>query len=121
MAGSWGVGPIAETFDVIARSEQFVPVVVCGRQERLRRRLSARGTGIVLGWTDQMPELMAASDVLVENAGGLTAMEALAAGLPVVTYRPIAGHGRRTRGSCRRQVSAGGPIPPTTSWPRWPS
>jgi hypothetical protein len=32
--------------------------------------------------------------VLVENAGGLTSMEAFAAGLPVVSYRPIAGHGR---------------------------
>src|SRR5262249_17575553 len=32
--------------------------------------------------------------VLVENAGGLSAMEALACGLPVVTFRPIAGHGR---------------------------
>lgn len=94
VAGSWGVGPIAETFDVIARSERFVPVVVCGRQDRLRQRLTARAKGVVLGWTDEMPELMAASDVLVENAGGLTAMEALAAGLPVVTYQPIAGHGR---------------------------
>jgi processive 1,2-diacylglycerol beta-glucosyltransferase len=48
----------------------------------------------VHGWTDDMPALMAAADVLVENAGGLTCMEAFAAGLPVLTYRPIAGHGR---------------------------
>ena len=41
-----------------------------------------------------MPTLMAAADVLVENAGGLSCMEALAVGLPVVTYLPIAGHGR---------------------------
>jgi peptidoglycan/xylan/chitin deacetylase (PgdA/CDA1 family) len=47
-----------------------------------------------LGWTDDMPTLMAAANVLVENAGGLSCMEAFAAGLPVVTYRPIAGHGR---------------------------
>jgi UDP-N-acetylglucosamine:LPS N-acetylglucosamine transferase len=48
----------------------------------------------VLGWTDDMPALMAAADVLVQNAGGLTCMEAFAAGLPVVSFRPIAGHGR---------------------------
>ena len=31
---------------------------------------------------------------MVENAGGLTANEAFAVGLPVVTFLPIAGHGR---------------------------
>src|SRR5947209_3014103 len=94
VAGSWGVGAVAKTFDLVARSPDFVPVVVCGREERLRRRLARTGTGTVIGWTDQMPTLMAACDVLIENAGGLTSLEALAAGLPVVTYRPIPGHGR---------------------------
>src|SRR5205085_4716894 len=28
------------------------------------------------------------------NAGGLTSLEAMAAGLPVVTFQPIAGHGK---------------------------
>jgi hypothetical protein len=37
---------------------------------------------------------MSAADALVENAGGLTCMEAFAVGLPVITYLPIAGHGK---------------------------
>jgi UDP-N-acetylglucosamine:LPS N-acetylglucosamine transferase len=37
---------------------------------------------------------MAAADVVVENAGGLTSLEAFGAGVPIVTYRPIPGHGR---------------------------
>ena len=41
-----------------------------------------------------MPALMSAADALVENAGGLTCMEAFAVGLPVITYKPIAGHGK---------------------------
>ena len=41
-----------------------------------------------------MPTLMAAADALVQNAGGLTCMEAFAAGLPVVSFEPIAGHGK---------------------------
>jgi UDP-N-acetylglucosamine:LPS N-acetylglucosamine transferase len=49
---------------------------------------------VVVGWTDDMPSLMAACDALVENAGGLTAFEAMRAGLPVITYEPIPGHGR---------------------------
>jgi UDP-N-acetylglucosamine:LPS N-acetylglucosamine transferase len=48
----------------------------------------------VLGWVDDMPTLMHAVDVLVENAGGLMALEGMACDLPVLTYRPIPGHGR---------------------------
>ncbi|MFD8814781.1 hypothetical protein ACFV23_25635 [Streptomyces sp. NPDC059627] len=40
-----------------------------------------------------MPGLMHAADVLVQNAGGLTSLEAFAAGLPVASYRCIPGHG----------------------------
>jgi hypothetical protein len=43
-----------------------------------------------------MPSLMRAVDLLVENAGGLMAMEGMATGLPVATYRPIPGHGTRS-------------------------
>jgi hypothetical protein len=41
-----------------------------------------------------MASLMAACDALVENAGGLTSLEAMRAGLPVVSFEPIAGHGK---------------------------
>lgn len=94
VAGSWGVGEVEETFDALLDDGRFTPVVVCGHNERLRDRLMERGAGHVLGWTDAMPDLMAAADVLVQNAGGLTCMEAFAVGLPVVTFRPIPGHGR---------------------------
>ena len=78
---------------------RFTPVVVCGRDERLHaqvRRLAAASPrpSVVLGWTDTMPSLMAACDALVENAGGLTSLEAMRAGLPVISFDPIAGHGR---------------------------
>ncbi len=94
VSGSWGVGDVSRTFRIIAGSRRFVPVVVCGRDERLRERLSRLPGGRVLGWTDDMPALMAAADALVENAGGLTAMEALSVGLPIISFRPIAGHGK---------------------------
>ncbi|MDQ2827323.1 MAG: hypothetical protein M3Y04_10265 [Actinomycetota bacterium] len=94
VAGAWGVGDIAETFDEVSATGRYTPLAVCGRNEKLRRRIATRGTGKVLGWTDEMPTLIAASDALLQNAGGLTCMEAFAAGLPVVSYRPIAGHGR---------------------------
>ena len=101
VAGSWGVGDVESTFDAIGAAGPWFPVAVCGHNDLLRRRLEARGQGLVLGWTDRMPELMAASDVLVENAGGLSCMEAFAVGLPVITYRPLAGHGRRNAARMR--------------------
>jgi processive 1,2-diacylglycerol beta-glucosyltransferase len=94
VAGSWGVGEVSDTVKAIAAAGDFHPITVCGRDEELKRDLDELGIGTVVGWTDQMPKLMAAADALVENAGGLTCMEAFAFGVPVVTYRPIPGHGR---------------------------
>ncbi len=95
VAGSWGVGDgIADTVAALAAEPTVHVVTACGRDERLRARLSARGLGWALGWTERMPELLAAADVVVENAGGLTSLEAFAVGTPVVSHRPIPGHGR---------------------------
>jgi UDP-N-acetylglucosamine:LPS N-acetylglucosamine transferase len=99
VAGSWGVGGVEATWRAITQDGRFTPVVVCGRDERLRREVSALakragGRSVVIGWTDAMPALMAGCDALVENAGGLTSLEAMRAGLPVVSFQPIAGHGR---------------------------
>lgn len=94
VAGSWGVGDVIETVEAIGRTGEFHPITVCGKDDALRAQLEQHGYGTVIGWTDEMPALMAASDALVENAGGLTCMEAFAIGLPVITFRPIAGHGK---------------------------
>ncbi len=99
VAGSWGVGGLESTWQAIARDSRFTPVVVCGRDERLSLAVAAlaeasAGRSVVLGWTEDMPALMSGCDALVENAGGLTSFEAMRAGLPVVSFQPIAGHGR---------------------------
>ncbi|HTW08133.1 MAG TPA: glycosyltransferase [Acidimicrobiales bacterium] len=100
-SGSWGVGTVRETVELLARQPGLVPVVVCGHNSRLQADLErvARARGyraIILGWTDDMPAVMAACDALVENAGGLTSLEAMRAGLPLVSFRPIPGHGRKS-------------------------
>jgi UDP-N-acetylglucosamine:LPS N-acetylglucosamine transferase len=94
LAGSWGVGQVEQTTRDVAASGLARPVVVCGRNESLRRRLTRVGVGDVYGWVDDMPRLMRACDVVVQNAGGLTSSEALASGRPVITYRCLPGHGR---------------------------
>ncbi|NYJ08284.1 MGDG synthase family glycosyltransferase [Petropleomorpha daqingensis] len=92
VGGSLGIGDVRTTVhDVTAAG--LTAVVLCGRNETLRRRLSGPGV-VALGWRDDVHRLMHATDVLVQNAGGLSFTESLVAGLPAVTYRPIPGHGR---------------------------
>ncbi|WP_051950967.1 MGDG synthase family glycosyltransferase [Actinacidiphila yeochonensis] len=94
VAGSWGVGAVEQAAADLRECGAVEPVVVCGRNERLAARLRARGFAHVHGWVADMPGLMRACDVLVQNAGGLTSLEAFAAGLPVLSYRCIPGHGQ---------------------------
>jgi processive 1,2-diacylglycerol beta-glucosyltransferase len=91
--GSWGTGEVERSAADVAGTGLATPVVACGRNETLRERLARGGPGIALGWVEDMPALLRACDVVVQNAGGLSSLEALAAGLPVVTHRPVPGHG----------------------------
>lgn len=93
-AGSLGMGDVPRTIAAILRHPTAHALVLCGRNDMLRRRLSGDPRVTALGWRDDVPDLMAAADVLVHNAGGLSLTEALVAGLPAVTYLPIPGHGR---------------------------
>ena len=91
--GAWGVGSAPErTASLLARSG-YLPVVLCGRDERLRRRLARTPGTLALDWVHDPAGLMAAVGALVDNAAGQTALQALSVGLPVIGYRPIAGHG----------------------------
>lgn len=92
-AGAWGAGSALRATAGALSRHGFLPVLLCGRDGRLRRH-AARVPGVLpLGWVSDMAGLMGAAQVLVDNAAGQTAAQALAAGLPVVGYRPLPGHG----------------------------
>jgi hypothetical protein len=82
-----------EVADITATGT-MTPVVVCGHNDALRARLLAAEHHHVLGWVDDMAAVIRACDVVVQIAGGLTAAEALASGVPVLAYRCLPGHGR---------------------------
>jgi len=92
-AGAWGAGTGFTRTAVTLRDGGFHPVVLCGRDERLRARLAEVAGATALGWVDDMPGLLAASAALLDNAAGQTALQALAVGVPVIGWRPIPGHG----------------------------
>ncbi|WP_213457117.1 MGDG synthase family glycosyltransferase [Rhizomonospora bruguierae] len=98
VGGSWGLGDLASSAADIGATRAAEPVVVCGRNTRLYRRLrrgAATGAGgHVLGWVDDVAALMRTADVVVENGGGMSSREAMVAGIPVASYRPLPGHGR---------------------------
>jgi processive 1,2-diacylglycerol beta-glucosyltransferase len=105
--GGWGVGDVTGAVRELLR-EPEVSAIVClaGRNEQLRERLDADFAGQervhVYGFTDEMPRLLAAADVLVHSTGGVTCLEAKAAGTPVVSYGLPVGHARlNTRAMAR--------------------
>ncbi len=111
--GSLGIGELEQTCRDIVATRVMTPVVLCGSDRRLQRRL-ARVAGVVaLGWRDDVPALMAHSDCVVQNAGGFTSLEALRSGAPTITYRPVPGHGEASS----RNLERAGLVP----WARTPS
>jgi processive 1,2-diacylglycerol beta-glucosyltransferase len=97
--GGWGVGDVEGAVrEFIREPEASRIVVLAGRNEPLARKLRAsfaREQRVhVYEFTDKMPELLAAADVLVHSTGGVTCLEAMAAGTPVVSYGLPVGHAR---------------------------
>jgi processive 1,2-diacylglycerol beta-glucosyltransferase len=95
-AGGCGMGPVETLVAALQKIQAPVQiVVVCGRNQELRLRLAALAPQahplIVLGYTDEMEAWMAAADLLVGKAGGLTCAEAMARGLVPVIVNAIPG------------------------------
>jgi processive 1,2-diacylglycerol beta-glucosyltransferase len=97
--GGWGVGDVEGAVRELSRVEE-VSAIVClaGYNEQLYERLTATFAAQprvhVYGFTDRMPQLLAAADALVHSTGGVTCLEAKATGTPVVSYGLPVGHAR---------------------------
>jgi len=78
---SFGFGPIEELAEKLKDVQLFI---ISGNNKQLKERLAAKNNPKhkILGFVDNMEELMAASDVMLTKPGGLSISEALANGLP---------------------------------------
>src|SRR3954471_3403735 len=101
LAGGFGVGPIEKLFRAVL--DVKVPlevVVVAGRNAEARQQLGqvsvpARHRAKVIGFTDQIDELMQVADVVLSKPGGLTTSEVLARGAALAIVNPIPGQETR--------------------------
>jgi processive 1,2-diacylglycerol beta-glucosyltransferase len=104
-AGGFGVGPVEHLFQsLLELKHEAQAVLICGRNEELRARLEVMATRLPqdarvrikpIGFTTEMDEYMAASDMVLGKPGGLTTSEALARGLVMVIVNPIPGQEER--------------------------
>jgi len=100
-AGAFGVMSAADIMKILAQIKTPCRiVVVCGKNERLRKGLEAFATApakedandlTVVGYTDAMHEYLKMADVFIGKPGGLSSSECLAAGVPMVIWDPIPG------------------------------
>ena len=73
-------------------------IAVCGRNTELKGQLEHLKTLLplkILGFVNDMPKLMAVSDLIIAKAGGSTVCEALAVGLPMAIFSYIPGQEER--------------------------
>jgi processive 1,2-diacylglycerol beta-glucosyltransferase len=104
-AGGFGVGPIDTLIRSLLQLRNKAQVIaICGRNQELKGRLDQIAARLapdnpvalkVVGYTMEMDELMAASDLALGKPGGLTTSEALAKGLVFVVVNPIPGQEER--------------------------
>lgn len=97
MTGGAGVLTDVAGWEQIVQRTNAQFCIICGRNERLYRRLSMLSSQRVrvLGFTENIDEWMSIADLAVSKAGGLTVTESLAMELPMLLYRPIPGQERR--------------------------
>src|SRR5262249_18820193 len=96
MSGSWGLGPITEVADQLTSSGIYT-LAVAGNNSKLEnalRRLGERRDHLrPFGFTDRIPTLMAAADVVITSSGD-TCTEARVIGRELLLLDVVPGHGR---------------------------
>jgi UDP-glucose 4-epimerase len=105
--GGWGVGDLlGATRAALAAHPDATVLCLCGRNDKLRARVATRLAGEprlrLMGFTDRMGDVLAASDALIHSSAGLTVLEAIIRGCPVISYGFGYGHVRASNRALER-------------------
>ena len=100
MSGSWGgLGRLPQIARVLLAAGRPVQgTLVAGHDARLQAMLAAltAGSGLrTVGFVGDVRRLMAAADLLITKAGGMTLAEAMATETPLLLYGSLPGQERR--------------------------
>jgi len=101
MGGSLGIGDIEIVFKSFAKCKRDIQIIaVAGKNKTLEKRLNNLAASFsmpvkIFGYTDNIPMLMDAADLIVTKPGGMTISEALAKKLPALIISPIPGQEER--------------------------
>ncbi|MGZ4298841.1 MAG: MGDG synthase family glycosyltransferase, partial [Solirubrobacteraceae bacterium] len=104
--GGWGVGDLVGATRAALEFEDATVLCLCGRNDSLRAKVVGRFGDEprlrVMGFTDRMGDVLAAADALVHSSAGLTVLEAIIRGCPVVSYGFGYGHVRASNAALER-------------------
>ncbi len=104
--GGWGVGDLLGATAAALEIPDATVLCLCGRNDKLRAKIAKRFGEEprlrLMGFTDRMGDVLAASDALVHSSGGLTILEAIIRGCPVISYGFSYGHVRATEKALTR-------------------
>lgn len=105
--GGWGVGDLqGAVAAALTADDRATVVALCGHNEQalagLRDVFATEPRVRAWGFTDGMPDLLAAADVLVHATAGLTVFEALVRGVRVISFGWGVGHIRINNEAYRR-------------------
>lgn len=84
-----------QSVERLAREGAVTVAVATGKNEQLAASIhqsSVEGM-YSIPFTDRMPALIQAADGVIVNSGGMTSLESLASGTPVIFHHPQSGHG----------------------------
>ncbi|HEX8157326.1 MAG TPA: glycosyltransferase [Solirubrobacteraceae bacterium] len=132
--GGWGVGDLRGASDAALQSGAAKLIVLVGNNDKAKAQLEEayepEGERVeIWGFTDRMPTVLAAANVLVHSTAGLTVLEALMCGCRVISYGWHRGHirvnnqayerlgmasvarGRPALSKALRHAIAAGPLP----------
>ncbi len=97
MCGSMGCGPMEALTAKLAKTSpaDVIISVVCGTNKKLFRKLSRKfydhPNVQILGYVNNIPALMDASELYLTKPGGISITEALAKRLPMILIHAVAG------------------------------
>ena len=99
--GEFGLGKTqtVETFESLIRDFNDLQIIaISGKNPKMKesfnsivQKYNKENSVKILEYTNQVPELMSISDLVVSKPGGLTTSESLASNLPMIIINPIPG------------------------------